>query len=128
MKRTLLLFVAVMFTATMLTKAQPSGRASAEDRAKRQTEAMTTQLSLTDDQQTKVNAINLKYAKQMDEVFAQRGTPGGDRDEMHKKMTAIETSKREELSSVLNADQLKKYDEMVAERQKNRPGPRPQQQ
>jgi periplasmic protein CpxP/Spy len=121
MKKLLLSGLAASF-ALMLAMNVTAQMPSAEDMAKRETEQMKTELKLTADQLPKVEAINLKYAKKMSEMFSQG--PGGDFAEMQKKMTEIQTQKRAELEKILNADQLKKYDEMTAARM-NQQGPPP---
>lgn len=95
---------------------------TAEEMAQRETDQMKAEMNLTADQLTKVEAINLKYAEKMSEIFAQG--PGGDFAEIQKKMEENQTQKRNELEKVLDADQLKKYDEIQAERM-NRRGPAP---
>jgi hypothetical protein len=104
------------FVSSSLSAQMPS----AEDMAKQETEQMKSGLNLSADQLTKVEAINLKYAQKMSEMFS--AGPGGDFSEMQKKMTEMNTQKRAELEKILSADQLKKYDEMMAERM-NRQGP-----
>lgn len=120
MKKTLLSGMTVLFAlfVSMSASAQPP---APEDMAKRETESMKAALNLTADQLTKVEAINLKYAQKMGEMFSQG--PGGDFAEMEKKMTEMEKQKRAEFEKVLTADQLKKYDAMIIEQRKNRPGP-----
>jgi len=113
------LFVGLLWSTTLNAQMQMP---SAEEMAKRETDQMKTELKLNADQLTKVEAINLKYAKLMSEMFSQG--PGGDFAEMQKKMQENQTKKRTELEKVLNADQLKRYDEMQAERA-NRQGPPP---
>jgi hypothetical protein len=56
----------------------------------------------------------------MSEMFEQG--PPSDFDEMRAKMQENQKAKRAELEKVLNADQLKKYDQMQEERSKNGPG------
>ncbi len=107
--------VLACFVSSNLSAQMPS----AEDIAKQQTEQMKS-LNLSADQLTKVEAINLKYAQKMSEMFS--AGPGGDFSEIQKKMTEMNTQKRAELEKILSADQLKKYDEMMAE-QMNRQGP-----
>ena len=92
-----------------------------EEMAKQETELMKSKLNLTSEQLTKVEAINLKYAQKMGEMFS--AGPGGDFTEMEKKMTAMETEKRGEFEKILTPEQLKKYDAMVIEQRNNRPGP-----
>ena len=117
MKKTLVLTLSILFAMVLVVNAQPP---SAEEMAKMQTDEMKTSLSLTADQLTKVDAINLKYAKKMSEMFAQG--PPSDFDEMRIKMEENQKARRAELEKVLNADQLKKYDQMQEERRRNGPG------
>jgi|WetSurSiteA1Bulk_404760.scaffolds.fasta_scaffold04237_2 hypothetical protein len=121
MKRKVLIALTALFTLFLTVTAQPPQPPSPEEMAKRETEQMKSELNLTADQLTKVEAINLKYAQKMGEMFQQG--PGGDFAEMQKKMLEIDNQKRAEFSKILTADQLKKYDVMVAEQRKNMPGP-----
>ena len=114
--------VIISLTAVLFVGAQPH-KHNPEERAKRETDEMITKLSLTSEQDTLVSAINLKYAKKMQELFQQNGGPEGDFSAMEKNRDEIETQKRGEMEKVLDTDQLKKYDEMVADWKKNRPGP-----
>ena len=67
---------------SMTTFAQPPGgqgrQFDPEERAKRQTEQMVTDLGLNADQTKKVEAINKKYGAKMGELFQSTG-PDGDR-------------------------------------------------
>jgi len=122
MKQKLFLTVLIAFLA-LTVKSQPGGGQpggqggqgrSAESIAQRESDWMKTQLSLTADQITKVDAINLKYAQmQMSSV---PGGPGGDPNAMQKQMADLNAKKRSELQSVLTEEQLKKYDEYLAQR------------
>lgn len=121
MKKAVMLSLSVLFALTLTLKGQPGGGPpSPEEMAKRENELMKSELNMTADQLPKVEAINLKYAKKMGELF-QQGPPS-DFEEMRKKMGAIQQEKRTELAKVLNADQLKKYDAMMAERRQRGPG------
>jgi len=91
-----------------------------ESMAQRETDWMTTELSLTADQVTKVSEINVKYAQKQMEMF-QGGPPpggGGDMSAMQQQMADTAAQKRTELQPILPADQLQKYDEYLA----NNPG------
>lgn len=123
MKKNVFILLVSLLAVSLNTNAQPQ-MPSAKERAEHETEMMKTELSLDSEQVEKVAKINLKYAEKMDEMFQQG--PGGDFSEMEKKMEDIEAKKRNELKEILNTEQLKKYDEMVEERKKNRPGPPPQ--
>ena len=93
---------------------QPSPDAMAQ----RETDWMTTELSLSDDQVTKVSAINVKYAQKQMEMFQGGGGPpgGGDMSAMQKQMQEIAAQKRTELEPILSAEQLKQYDAYLANR------------
>jgi len=89
-----------------------------ESMAQRETDWMTSELSLTADQVAKVSAINVKYAQKQMEMF-QGGPPpggGGDMSAMQKQMADIAAQKRTELQPILSGEQLKKYDEYLANR------------
>lgn len=101
----------------LLSQPQPP---TPESMAQRETEWMTTELELTEDQVAKVDAINLKYAEKMAELF--QGGPGGDFEAMREKMNEMNTQKRAEFEDILTDDQLQKYDEYMAENQRRGPG------
>jgi periplasmic protein CpxP/Spy len=121
MKKVLLLTGTLLWMVFLSAIAQPPQPPAPEEMAKMETDAMKTELKLTADQLPKVEAINLKYARKMGEMFEQG--PPADFTEMQKKMQDLETQKKVEFSKILNADQLKKYDTMMEERRKNMPGP-----
>jgi len=105
-----LVLVAFLFCVTTAIFAQPGqGRPqfNPEDMAKRQTEWMTKELSLTDAQVAPVDSINLVYAKKQAELFK----PDGDREAMREKMTALNAEKEKAFAAVLTEEQLKKYKE-----------------
>ncbi len=110
----LILFLAM----TMNTFAQQGqfNNTTAEDRAKRITGLMKSELKLNATQETKVQAINLKYAKLMDQ--ARKLTDNALR---MKTMSENDKAKDAELKAVLTADQFKsyiKYKEEVKARRK----------
>lgn len=90
-----------------------------EAMAQRETEWMTTELELTEDQVAKVDPINLKYAEKIVELF--QGGTGGDFEALREKMNEMNAQKRTEFEDILTADQVKKYDEYLAERQQRGP-------
>jgi Spy/CpxP family protein refolding chaperone len=81
-----------------------------EARAKRQTERMKADLSLTADQVAKVESINLKYA--------QKGKD--QREQMHKQMKSLYEEKDKEMTSVLTKEQQEKYKTLRAEQKGKR--------
>ena len=86
------------------------GNASPEDRAKRLTLVMKDRLSLTAAQEPKVAAINLKYAKKMDEARKIKDQATQDR-------SILDLSKQKdvELKAVLTPDQFKSYHKQLEE-------------
>ncbi len=95
------------------------GNASPEDRAKHLTEMMKESLSLTAAQEPKVSAINLKYAKKIEEVRKVADTAV-----QHKSMQNLNKQKDGELKAVLTADQFKSYLKQVEEMKARRRGMR----
>jgi hypothetical protein len=73
--------------------------------AKKQTEWMKTELSLSDDQAAKVESINLTYAQKRKEL----------REQMHKQMKGLEEDKNKELTTVLTKEQISKYESKKSE-------------
>ncbi|HXA00424.1 MAG TPA: hypothetical protein VNW99_00445 [Cytophagaceae bacterium] len=96
--------VAFVFTAYAQDKTHDP-----EARAKKQTEMIKTQLSLTPEQTAKIESINLKYSQKSKEQ----------REEMHKKMQTLGEDKDKETGAVLTKEQLEKYNALKAE-QKNK--------
>jgi len=86
------------------------GNASPEDRAKRLTLVMKDRLSLTAAQEPKVAAINLKFAKKMEEARKIKDQATQDR-------TILDLSKQKdaELKAVLTPDQFKSYQKQLGE-------------
>lgn len=86
------------------------GKATPEERAKRQTEMMKENLSLTAAQEPKVSAINLKYANKMEDVRKITDTAV-----MRKTAQNLNKQKEGELKAILTADQFKSYLKQVEE-------------
>ena len=82
-----------------------------EQRAQFQTEMMTTKLKLSPDQTSKVQAINLKYAQEMDPII--KSDAG--RFSKFKQAKALLKEKDTELKGVFTADQFKQYQDFEAE-------------
>lgn len=117
--RTLTTLMVVILTLISIgLTAQPGrgegkGGRTPDERSKRLTEMMKKELKLNADQEKKVAAINLKYAKKMDEIRKN----GGDRDE--KKTDLIIKERESAFKTVLTPDQFKTYQKLAAE-MKNR--------
>ncbi|MCB0641621.1 MAG: hypothetical protein KDC44_08275 [Phaeodactylibacter sp.] len=109
----LILVFALFLLAGFKAEAQPpKGGGGPEEMAAKETQVMTTKLSLDDRQASKVEAINLAYAKKMHEAHEANA---GNREAMHEVRTAIDKEKAAELKAVLSPEQYKSYEEMKAE-------------
>jgi hypothetical protein len=86
------------------------GNATPEERAKRQTERMKDDLKLTTAQEPKVSAINLKYAKKMEDVRKMTDTAA-----QRKTVMSLNKQKEAEFKGILTPDQMKAYQKMVEE-------------
>ena len=132
--RTKLLFFIFAFALSSVVYAQDrpnreqrqgqGQRISTEERAKNQADRLKKELTLTDVQYDSVKAIQLRHLKKMEEAF---------KDQSSDRRAAFQKSQEElgkELKVIFTADQVKKYDEMLKEREnrrgRNRDGQRPQ--
>ncbi|MEI7895484.1 MAG: hypothetical protein WCJ26_00505 [bacterium] len=110
----LLVTVVAVFSSTLLAQPQGNGKgygkATPEERARRQTEMMVDNLSLTAAQEPKVSAINLKYAKKMEDVRKIADTAV-----QHKTAQNLNKQKDSEFKAVLTADQFKAYVKYIEE-------------
>lgn len=113
-----LLVIGIMLAATVsLAKAQQFQQMSAEERAKVQTERMEKLLTLTAEQKSKIEAIDLELSKEMTKMMQ---NSQGDREAMRSAMQEIDKKRDEKYKTFLSADQFKKYLEDKAERQRQR--------
>lgn len=110
----IVVLMSLFFLSITIVSAQQRERPSAEDRAKNQTERVDKVVKLTDEQKTKMQAVNLELAKKADEQMKDRG----DRDAMRAKMQEIDSERDQKYKEILTEDQFKKYTEDKAERQK----------
>lgn len=76
-----------------------------EARAKKMSEKMKTELSLSNDQYAKVYDINLKYAQKMADLKKEEG----DHDSKKDSFRELNKSKNDELKTVLSGEQMQKY-------------------
>ena len=102
MKKVFVISIMLLATITLAT-AQQRQQMSAEERAKVQTERMVKLLTLTADQKTKVQAIDLELSK---ETSTRMQNNQGDRRTV---MQEIDKKRDEKYKAVLTADQFKKY-------------------
>lgn len=106
-KLLMMLGLLVLGTASYAQRGDGNGRnATPEMRAERQTKMMTEKLSLSEDQQKQVYALNLTRGQKMQEIREAQN-----RNDMK---TANEDFQKN-LSAILTPEQAKKYKEMKAE-------------
>ena len=111
-----LFVISIMLIATItFASAQQRQRQTPEESAKTYTERMEKLLTLSADQKTKIQAINLDLAKQMNTQWQNNQ---GNREAMRSSIQAIEKKRDEQYKTVLKADQFKKYLADKEERQK----------
>ena len=111
-----LFVISIMLIATVtFTAAQQRQRQSPEESAKAQTERMEKLLTLTADQKTKIQAIDLDLAKEMSALFQNNQ---GNREGMRSAMQEIDKKRDEKYKPVLTDDQFKKYLEDKEQRRK----------
>lgn len=107
--RAFLLAACVLAVATSTVSADEAGviQSRPEQRAEIQTQFMKDRLNLPADVLAKVQAINLKYAQQMDPVL--KGTDG--KLAKMQKARGIMAAKDSELKAVLSPNQFEAYDD-----------------
>ena len=108
--------VSIMLVAMIsFATAQQRQMMSAEERAKSQTERLDKLVTLTADQKTKIQAIDLELAKKMNTVMQ---NSQGDRDAMRAAMQEINKTRDEKYKEVLTDEQFKKHQADSEQRQK----------
>jgi len=110
---TFLLVCLVVVTMAQAPQGRQGRQFNPEDMAKRQTEQMTEDLNLNEQQVEKVSALNKKYAEKMRDAFQ---NTDGNREQMREKMQTQRTEKEAELKEILTDEQFKKYQEIEKER------------
>ena len=124
-KCSFLLLLPTVFLGMALTRAQgvESPRAagketrSAEDRARALTNRMVNKLSLSGDQTTRVQAINLEKAQKLE---ALQGKYAGNRRQGVPEMKEVNQAWNRELQAVLTPEQFTNYQALREERQEAR--------
>ncbi|HEY3369717.1 MAG TPA: hypothetical protein VGK10_02650 [Prolixibacteraceae bacterium] len=92
-------------------------RMTPEQRIQRQTQQLVEELKLNKDQEQKVTAINKKYSeKQTFDWSKMRDASDDERAKMRESMMKIQADKDKEIKTILTADQVKLYDEMLKKR------------
>jgi len=103
------LYVGVMtlllFTGISAHAQQKAERRTPEEKAVILTNKMKSILNLSDDQYTRVKAINLDFTTKSDEIRA-----SADKKEMINKIKALDSRRMQSLRTVLTPDQYTKYE------------------
>lgn len=100
---------------TLSANAQQRTPKTAEERASAQTQQLSKKLSLSEEQQKKIQEINLASAKKVDEL---RAKSEGHRAQTFKELKTIEADKETAYKSVLTEKQMSDYMTLKAEREK----------
>jgi Spy/CpxP family protein refolding chaperone len=96
------------------TQVKPAQKGTIEERATAQVARLTKKLNLTDDQKAKV--YNIIYTS-MKEAETAHQAVDADRMAKFEKRKALMEATDNQVKAVLNADQLKKYEQMKADRE-----------
>jgi len=120
MKNIILTFVTVLLFSMVqnLSAQKPKRDMDPQKMSEKQTQMLKEDVGLTAEQEPKVAAINLKYAKLTDEARKNNA----DKVAMREKMQTLRKEKREELKKVLTDAQFKKMVEIEKTRMQNKPG------
>jgi len=110
-----LLSISVVFS--QLPRNSGGQRITVEERAKKITEWMTTELDLTQEQIEPVDSVNLLFAKVQQSYFQ---AVDGDWDKIREAMVTLEKEKENALSKILTEEQLENYKTKVQEIVNNR--------
>lgn len=118
MKKTLLIVLLGSLALTtgyaMSDSGMGSGNCDGGRSGHRMMHNMADELNLTDDQKTQVKEIFQEQHKKVREIMEEQ------RKIVKPKMDALHEDTRDKLSKVLNADQMKQFDEKVAEMKERR--------
>lgn len=117
MKKILVLSVVLFSSLSLFAQDQPRQRQTVEERAKRVTEWMKTELKLKQEQIAPVDSINLLFAKTQQVLFQ---AADGDRSKIRESMEGLEKEKETALSKVLTPEQLDVYKKKSQEMMQNR--------
>lgn len=100
------LILVMMMLLPLCAMAQPKTPPTAEEQAKRQTERLKKELTLTADQETKVKEVYLASATKMSEA---RKSGEASRETMMAKRKEMQKEEETKLKAILTADQFTKY-------------------
>lgn len=108
MKKVILASIMMLFCLGAFAQ---RGDVTPEDRAKRQTQRLTEQLSLNADQEKQVLALNLDRVKKMEEARAAGNATSNNREAFQ----AAQEEYTKKLNAILTAEQQEKYKKMQEE-------------
>ncbi|MDR2564190.1 MAG: hypothetical protein LBC98_09680 [Prevotellaceae bacterium] len=109
--------VALICLFVASASAQPRReRRSAEERAKNQTEQLDKSLTLTADQKTKVEAVNLELAKKADKLME---SSDRNSEKFREQLQEQETTRDAKYKEILTAEQYAKYTKAKEERRRD---------
>ena len=118
------LAVGALLACSTVAMAQDTNQTPQQGRKKgfpsveQQMERLTTELSLTDEQKPKVEAVLKDSQKKRQDLFSDQSM---DRQERRDKMTALREEQTKKLKEILTPDQMDKYTKMMEEmKQKGR--------
>lgn len=118
MKNRILLVLALLFAGHMTINAQGFQRRTVEERVKMTVDKLSPELSLKDDQQTKLSNAYTEFYKGMDKLREDARAGGGRPDrEAFKKLADDRDAK---VKGFLSDDQYKKYTETLENMKKER--------
>lgn len=107
MKKLVMVLISA-FMVSSIALAQNRQQMSAEEMASKQTDRMSECLSLSNDQKSKIKALNLKYAKKHQETRQQNKAV---REAKRAEMQKLQEQKDAELKTILTDEQFKQYKE-----------------
>ena len=118
-KKIILSFVLALLAFSTIQAQRPEGGRRGGDpkeRANQQTDRMIESLDLSAAQGEKIRALNLEYADKM-VVARKEAMESGDRASMRTTMQTIRKEQNEKMKKYLTAEQVTKWEEILAERQ-----------
>jgi Spy/CpxP family protein refolding chaperone len=114
MKKLILAF-AILISSISLFAQDAKPKKTPEQRATMYVKELTTELSLTADQSSKIKAIQLESIKKLDELKA-KATDGGDKKAGKKEAKAVTEAANASIKAILTDEQKAKFDTWLAEK------------
>lgn len=106
------IIIATLLLLAVASSGQDKVRQTPEERAKAHTERMTKQLELTAEQAAQVEAVNLRFAKELE---AKRAAREAERDARKAEAQAMRDEHDAEMKAILNSNQYVRWQTMRAE-------------